>query len=224
MKIRYLFVSLFLILISSCTTVNNQVKPAKMSGVDYYSEAVAALGVDNYDQAKAYFIKALNVGYKPVGCYYYLGLIEYQKGNLQLAENYLKKCVQLDDEVTDAHNTLGAIYAKKKEYKKAIVEFKKVLLDKTYLYPENALYNLALLYYNLKEYDKSIKYCNESLKYVPKSPAVFYLIGLNLYKKGLKMQSYKVMGMIIREYSDNIWGTKAKLFLKKHGVHYGFKR
>jgi tetratricopeptide (TPR) repeat protein len=200
-KYKIFFLILITLLLCSCQTVNNNVpKSAAVSGEDYYSGAVAALGVDNYEEAKALFLKALKMHYKETGCYYYLGLIEYQQGNLDKSEYYLKNCISLNNNVTDAHNTLGAIYAKKRDYKKAIKEFKTVLLDKTYLYPENALYNLALIHYALKNYDKSIYYCNESLKYVPKSPAVIYLIGLNLYKKGLKKETVKVMENIIKNY------------------------
>ena len=215
MRFKTLSAILILLFLCSCATVNNDISNSNNSGEDFYTRAITALGTNNYREAEIYFLKSLKAGYKLVGSYYYLGLIEYKLGNLDKSEDYLKKCISLDGKLSDAHNTLGAIYAEKKEYRKAIEEFEIVLKDKSYLFPENALYNLALLHYNLGEYDRSMLYCKKSLKVVPKSPAVYYLIGLNLYKKGLKRESKIIMLNIIKEFPENIWGIKARNFLKK---------
>ncbi len=218
MKKLFLVIPILLILFfSSCATVEQtKKKTASNNGANFYSSAVAYLGVKNYELAKANFLKAINAHYNLVGAYYYLGIIEYAQNNLNLAEKYLLKCIKLDDKITDAHNTLGAIYAQKKEYKKAIEEFKKVLNDTTYLYPENALYNLALLHYNLKQYKKSIEYCKRCLYIVPKSPAVYYLLGMNYFKMHNLEQSRYYLMQIIKEFPGNIWASKAKLFLKQN--------
>ncbi len=219
---KKVFISLlFILLFSACATVENSSNntsnniETSNSGENYYSSAIAYLGIKNYELAKINFLKAIQYHYNLVGSYYYLGLIEYSQNNLELAEKYLLKCLKLNDKITDAHNTLGAIYAKKKQYRKAIEEFKKVLKDTSYLFPENALYNLALLHYNLKEYDESIKYCKKCLFIVPKSPAVYYLMGLDYYNKKNIQQARYYMMQIVREFPDNIWGSKAKIFLKE---------
>ena len=218
MKFKFFYSVILLFFLFSCATVNNSVNSSPRNA-DIYSKAIAAVGAKDYLEAKKYFLQSLKSGYKPVGTNYYLGLIEYKLGNLDKAEQYLKRCIELDNEVTDAHNTLGAIYAEKREYRKAIEEFKKVLADKSYLFPENALYNLALLYYNLGEYDNSILFCKKALTVVPKSPAVYYLVGLNLFKKGLKKECNMIMQNIIKEFPDNVWAEKAKTFILKNGTN-----
>jgi tetratricopeptide (TPR) repeat protein len=218
---KILFIFIFSIILSSCATTQqsqNSISQEKKinNGANYYSAAVAYLGVKNYEFAKINFLKSIKTHYNLVGAYYYLGIIEYEENNLDLSEKYLLNCIKLDDKITDAHNTLGAIYAKKKQFKKAIEEFKKVLKDSSYLYPENALYNLALLYYNLNKFNESIKYCQKCLFIVPKSPAVYYLLGLNHFKKHDVKQTKFYMFQIIKEFPDNLWATKAKIFLKQN--------
>lgn len=213
------FLILFLFLITACVSVNqvaNSNSVNSSNGENYYSAAIAYLAIKNYELAKVNFLKAIKLHYNLVGAYYYLGLIEYTERNLNLSEKYLKKCIQLDNNITDAHNTLGAIYAEKKEYKKAIEEFKKVLEDKSYLYPENALYNLALIYYKLNKYNESIKFCKRCLYIVPKSPAVYYLLGLNYFRKNNINNSKFYMLQIIKEFPGNLWSSKAKFFLKQN--------
>ena len=215
MFLVFILISFFI----GCATVDNQIQSSNNSadsGENAYSNAIAYLGVNNYELAEINFLKALNKNYNVVGAYYYLGLIEYRKNNYKKSEEYLKKCLNLDDKVTDAHNTLGAIYARQKRYKEAIVEFKKVLQDSSYLFPENALYNLALIHYSLKEFDKSIEYCNKCLYIVPKSPAVYYLLAKNYYRKGNIGKTRIFLYEIIKIFPHNVWSSKAKLFLKQY--------
>ncbi len=209
---------IFLFFLFGCATSNYQSTSHQYDskvGENAYTSAIAYLGINNYELAKISFLKSLKNNYNVIGSYYYLGLIEYRDNNYKQAEEYLKKCIELDDKITDAHNTLGAIYAKQKRYKEAIAEFKKVLHDNSYLFPENALYNLALIHYSMKDYKKSIEYCNKSLYIVPKSPAVYYLLALNYYKMKNIGKCRFFLYQIIKEFPNNIWSSKAKLFLKQ---------
>jgi len=152
--------SIFIIFfLFSCATVQNQPETSSNNGENFFTNGITAVGSGNYLEAKIYFQKSLKSGYKPAGSYYYLGLIEYKLGNLDKSEEYLSKCISINNNIADAHNTLGAIYAEKKEYRKAIKEFKLVLQDKSYLFPENALYNLALQYFSNLE----LSNCKNSL-------------------------------------------------------------
>ncbi|GEM_PF-7091367 len=218
---RKLIFLIFLIFTVSCATTEPQKsseKPDKSTnfGEQYYAEAVAYYETANYELAKRSFLKSLNSKYNEVNCYYFLGIISYSQRNLSDAENYLKKSLELDNKIFDAHNTLGVIYSEQKRYNEAIKEFEFILKDSSYIFVEDALYNIAMTYNSMNDYDKSIEYCNKCLYYVPKSPAVFYLLGVNYFKKGQIDTSKLYFRDIIRNFSGNVWGEKAKLFMKQN--------
>ena len=71
-----------------------------------------------------------------------LGLIEYKRGNLDLARQYYKDAIALRQDFAEAHNNLGAVSMQRREYKEAVDSFKQALeVDPGYV---NARVNMAL--------------------------------------------------------------------------------
>jgi tetratricopeptide (TPR) repeat protein len=74
---------------------------------------------------------------------YVLGLSYYGVRDLDKAEKVFLKLLDGDPFFTDAHNSLGIVYADRGDWARARVQFEQVLGDKRYLTPEVARFNLG---------------------------------------------------------------------------------
>ncbi|RMG83901.1 MAG: tetratricopeptide repeat protein [Bacteroidetes bacterium] len=77
----------------------------------------------------------------------------------------------------------GALYTDYlQDYPKAEKDFLKVLAFPNKMDPSqlSARQNLGLVYYRMKQYDKSLKYLNEALQINPNDPKTYYIKGLTL--------------------------------------------
>ena len=218
-KILLFFISL-LFLFSCATTEETSSSPSnirkELNIVETYNAGLLALSLHNYSRAIALLNRCVENNYNPAFSNLYLGIAYYKTKNYKLAEQHLKRALEINPELTEAHNSLGAVYAEQKKYKLALKEFYKVLEDKSYLFPENALYNIALIYYNTRNYLKSLDYCNKTLIIVPKSPMIYYLIALNYYKLGKKDLTKRYLSDIIKNFKQTNWAIMAQKFLRKN--------
>ncbi len=211
-------ICLIFVFFCSCATLNkNAVKNNKniTQLEEDYNAGLLALSLNDFERAKDLLSKCIKNNYKPDFSSLYLGITYYKLKRYDLAEKFLKQALKLNPDLTEAHNSLGAVYASQKKYKLALKEFNEVLLDTGYLFPENALYNIALIYYNEGDYLKSLDYCNKTLVIVPKSPMVYYLIALNYYKLGKKGVAKRYLEDIIKNFNKSNWAILAKKFMKE---------
>ena len=94
-----------------------------------------------------------------------LGLIEYARGRTDLAIQYFKEAISLNDDFAEAHNNLGAIFLMRREYGPACDQFKQAIeIDPGFV---NARVNLGQCYLNTGD-NKQAR--NEYLKCVELSP------------------------------------------------------
>jgi len=66
-----------------------------------------------YEKAKIYFEKALNLDFNNSKVYAALGYVYYKLNNFNEAIKVLKKAIEIDEKNATAHNSLGYIYADK---------------------------------------------------------------------------------------------------------------
>ena len=108
----------------------------------------------NLDEAKVYYEKSLNILNKNPMVYYYLGRIEYVKGNQKEAEKLALMAIKKNPENPLNYQLLGRIYFTKGDTQKAEENFKKAIeLD-----PKNNLgfyIDLANLYLKSKQKTKA---------------------------------------------------------------------
>ena len=215
--------SFFILLIFfafSCATSqeyqNNDNIAKELNIVESYNAGLLALSLQDYKRAISLLNKCLKNNYNPDFTNLYIGIAYLKIKQFEKAEHHLKRALELNPELTEAHNSLGAVYAQQKKYNLALKEFFKVLEDRSYLFPENALYNIALIYYNTGDYLKSIDYCNKTLVIVPKSPMVYYLIALNYFKLGKKELTKRYLNEIIKNFKNSTWRPLAEKFLKEN--------
>ena len=80
---------------------------------------------------------------------------------------HFKKALAIKDDYAPARNNLGNAYAEKKEWEKAIEQYKIVTSDLLYGTPQFPLSNLGVVYYELQEYGLSVQYYLKALDIKP---------------------------------------------------------
>jgi len=98
---------------------------------------------------------------------YARALQKHQEGKLEEAKELYKKVVKLDPRNIEALNNLGVVYMNKKVYKWAIIRLNDALKIKSD-YPD-AHYNLACIYAQNKDVNRSLSYLKNAIKYNPQA-------------------------------------------------------
>ncbi|MBA7683246.1 hypothetical protein ES703_91607 [subsurface metagenome] len=70
------------------------------------------------------------------------------KGEFQASIAYLKKCLDINPRLTEAHNYLGVAYQELGFIEEAEKEFRIAILDPNYKSKELPYYNLARIYFS----------------------------------------------------------------------------
>lgn len=114
-----------------------------------------------------------------------LGVVYFQKGDLQQAEAYLQKALKINKDNPAAAYHLGLIYMSQKKFADAEKEFKKL----TARYPTNPLgfYQLALAYFEQGKLDaalEKLKFINDNIDGTISD--VYHLTGQIYERKNMK--------------------------------------
>ncbi len=126
-----------------------------------------------------------------VKSYYNLGLVYFQTGFYKKAEGKFKYTIYLDPKFTKAYLKLAYLYAKQKDYDKAIIEWNKVLEIEEPDFSEkyNVLYYIGLTYQKKQMPDKALEYFLQALQLVPEDSTIIKDIEkeiYNIYKRKLE--------------------------------------
>ncbi len=117
-----------------------------------------------------------------------------EKKQLSLLVSELKRAEKEFKNVVLIYNNLGLIYAKKKEYQKAIAYFRQaVKLDP---YDPSNYYNLGLAYKNAKRWQEAIKNFKKALSFDKGYAEAYYHLGLICYEK----KQYKQTIAYLKKY------------------------
>ncbi|MFO7707025.1 MAG: tetratricopeptide repeat protein [Desulfobacterales bacterium] len=98
---------------------------------------------------------------------YDIGLVYYYRGRYDQAVEYLQQAIKLKPGYAPAINSLGNAYSAMGEWDKAIEAYERIIEDAFYGTPHFALSNMALAYYNKKDFDQAERHFQEALKMNP---------------------------------------------------------
>lgn len=93
---------------------------------------------------------------------WFTGMALFQQGKTDEAETYLKLAVKAHPNNHKVLNSLAGVYNRKEDFPKAIAYYQKAL-DLNPFY-ENAILNLAITYYQAKDFDQAEEWINKSKK------------------------------------------------------------
>lgn len=96
-----------------------------------------------------------------------IGLVYFYRERYDQAIQYFEKAIRLKPDYAPAVNSLGNAYLEKGEWDNAIEAYRKIVEDVFYGTPHFAVSNMALAYYQKKEYPQAEKYFLEALKLKP---------------------------------------------------------
>jgi Tfp pilus assembly protein PilF len=154
MKINGLIFTLFLILLTACSTnsVNQDPSPSEKKAVVYYDQGTSELVEKNYQMALTNLLKAKDLDPNDSKIRTNLGMAYYFREQPEFAINELKEAISIDKKNTDAKMNLATIYMERNKLKEAKKLYEEVLTDLTYVALHRVHYNLAIL--NLKIGDR----------------------------------------------------------------------
>jgi tetratricopeptide (TPR) repeat protein len=110
------------------------------------------------------------------------GIEYYKKDNLQKAENFFKKAIELQPMYAQAYNNLANLEVKRGNLDLAITyNLQAIQINPSY--PE-AYYNLAMIYKKKKDFANEISYLNQTVQADPKFYQGYFTRGLAYYQAG----------------------------------------
>ncbi|MBF0099851.1 MAG: tetratricopeptide repeat protein [Desulfobacterales bacterium] len=172
---------------------------------------ISALMCISYVQLKHWknnltlFSHAVNVTENNFSAYTNLGACT---ANLDLAEEYTQKALNLKHDNTAAHNNMGIMMFKKANYDKAIYHFSEVLRLDAYFKKANYWMGMAL--FSKGNENEGVKYLFRELEDNPNDPDTLYNIGIYLAKREKYSQAIAYFNRVLQE-DPNYWQAKQSL-------------
>ena len=117
MRLKYLFILLFLAVFSTVSFAQN-------SAVDHFNRGIEQRNDGEYEKAIAEFTKAIQLDPKMADSYYERGsALLTLETDLDAALRDFSKAIELNKKHYDAYFNRGTLFEKKKEWDKAIADF-----------------------------------------------------------------------------------------------------
>jgi len=110
------------------------------------------------------------------------GIEYFKRDNMQKAENFFKKAIELKPMYAKAYNNLANVEARRGNFDKAIEYNNQAVIIDPY-YPES-YYNLALIYKKRKDFINEISYLDKAIQADPKYYQAYFTRGLAYYTSG----------------------------------------
>lgn len=127
------------------------------------------------------FSKDINFTKEAFDSYNNLGVASFRNNNQQDAKKYFQKSIELSPNWWSSYNNLGAVYQREGDIKKA-KELYAMSIKKGNYYL--AYENLAILKYKTENPHETIKFVNNSLKYLPNNEILNKVGALSFIKIG----------------------------------------
>ena len=148
-----------------------------------------------------------------------LAIQNHQNNNLQDAQDYYQKVLELDPNVVEAHYNLGVIFQGLGEHQKAKDCYEKAIaIDPNYV---DAQYNLGVLFRNLGEHQKAKEYFEKIIKINPNYANAHNQLLKSLFKLNNQSILFKKLDFITKEKKIN--AVIGSIFSRAK-VKYGFKK
>ena len=148
----------------------------------------------------------------------YLLAIAYKlRKNDAMYEKYLKETLKIDKNFYDAYNALGIFYFEKKQYKKALEMFTKLINNPLYPAADVAFFNRSRVYLKLNQTQKAIDDLESAIVFSNYLNPVYFknLIAIYIAKKDY-INALKTINLMEQHEGENCYTitTRAFCFIK----------
>lgn len=172
---------IFLLLVLGCAAD----KEAKKGEADAaYKLGLAFLSEDRPTRALTELTKARDLAPDDPKVHNLLGLAYWIKKETTLAEESLRRAVELDPGYSDAWNNLGALYIDQGRFEAAIPALEAAVKNVFYHTPERALTNLGWALYKTGRTEEAEKRYRESLDHAADFPLTYRNLAVLLQSQG----------------------------------------
>ena len=161
--------------------------------------------------------KSIDMDPKNADVHAFLGLMYLYLSDYRSAEKSLQEAVSLNPYLTDARNTLGAVYMKTGRKEDAQKEFLECLKDTTYSYPEKILYNLGTLQLEEKHIAEAEATFRRAVEANASYAKGYYGLGQVLLQAGRRDEALKNFEKVIALDPSSPEAAKAKEALGQTG-------
>jgi len=159
--------------------------------------------------------KSIDLDPKNADVHAFLGLVYLYLSDYRNSEKSLQEAVKLNPYLTDARNTLGAVYMKTGRKAEAQTEFLECLKDTTYAHPEKVLYNLGTLQLDEKHIAEAESTFRRAVQANASYAKGYYGLGQALLLSGRQEEAAKNFEKVIALDPSSPEAAKAKEALVK---------
>ena len=175
----------------------------QLDATDWFNKGYDAHLKKEYDKAKSFYLRAIEINPDFSEAYNNLGVVYYKQGNHTDAIKCYKKAIEINPSNSTAYNNLGLVYGKQGNPSDAIKNFIKTIE----INPDfsEAYNNLGVVYEKQGRYYDAIKCYNKAIEINPDCPKTYNDLG-NIY--GLQgnpsdaIKSYRKAIELNPDYSD----------------------
>lgn len=223
MKIKLIFISFMLVLVSSCSMMGtNETSDSKISKADlFYNQGTSELLAKEYTSALEHLLSAKELDPKNSKIRNNLGMAYYFKNEVASAITELKESISLDSKNSDARNNLASVYYQTGKLAEAKREYIEVSKDLIYKNQFRTYYNLALVSIKEKKLNDAIAFLKKSIKekddYCPAHFKLGELANDNYqYQDALKYFKNAMMGECTKEPAPHFEYAKTLVHLQRY--------
>ncbi len=210
-RTRVLIAALVLLGAAGCASDQG----AKVKQESRQAEGLFRLSQLDFSQGKnqeaiSHARQALDKDPKNAEVHAFLGTVYLYLSDYENSEKSLKEALKLNNYLTDARNTLGAVYLKTGRPSEAQKVFQECLKDTTYPHPEKVLYNLGTLQLDEKRASEAEQSFRRAVEANPKYARGYYGLGQALLLSGRREEARKSFEKVIALDPASPEAAKAK--------------
>ncbi len=210
-RTRVLIAALVLLGAAGCASDQG----AKVKQESRQAEGLFRLSQLDFSQGKnqeaiSHAKQALDKDPKNAEVHAFLGTVYLYLSDYENSEKSLKEALKLNNYLTDARNTLGAVYLKTGRPSEAQKVFQECLKDTTYPHPEKVLYNLGTLQLDEKRASEAEQSFRRAVEANPKYARGYYGLGQALLLSGRREEARKSFEKVIALDPASPEAAKAK--------------
>jgi Tfp pilus assembly protein PilF len=172
-------------LLVGCGFKEARIKKEKESEASY-KLGLAYLNDSNPNMQKALieFAKSVEMNPKNKEARYALGHVYAQRQDYAKAISELQSAINIDPNYSEAHNYLGKCYEALGQYTEAISSYQMALKNIQYLTPQLPHWNMGMIYFKQKQYDKALEAFQQTRRIEPANGDVLAKIAETYIEKG----------------------------------------
>ncbi len=168
--------------------LNGMVKGGDANMDVYYMLGLCQLGLKEYADAEASFVRVLQIDNTCEPAYVQLAATQIEMKKFDEAERSLNNLLRVNNKSAVGHYAMGVLQVNKNEIIKAIKEFNDAVLCNKEFAP--AYENLGVIYYNKDQFKEALENFQKAADYDKMEPRHLFNAGWTLRTMGDKEKSY----------------------------------